>query len=68
MSKIEDIKEELMHLKEALKSLEEAIDSYESIDWPTNFPVQHHVSMEMNDAHFIIDVRIQEIEIKLEMI
>ena len=68
MTKIDDIKEELMYLKEALLHLEKAIDEYESIDWPTGIYVPHHVEMEMSQVQIELDSRIQEIEDKLERI
>jgi len=68
MSKIDEIKEELMHLEQALNHLENAIDEYESIDWPDCIQPPHHVMMEMNDVHYLISQRKQEIEDKLERI
>tara|TARA_R110002167_G_scaffold65864_16_gene186477 strand:+ start:2664 stop:2870 length:207 start_codon:yes stop_codon:yes gene_type:complete len=68
MNKIDNIKEELMHLKEAMVHLEKAIDEYESIDWPTGIYVPHHIEIEMSQVQIELDSRIQEIEDKLERI
>jgi DNA repair exonuclease SbcCD ATPase subunit len=68
MSKIDEIKEELMYLEQALEHLEKAMDEYESIDWPDGVPMPHHVMMEMEQAHSQMDDRKQEIEDKLERI
>lgn len=68
MSQIDAIKEELDNINQALKNLEKAIDEYESIDWPDCIQPPHHVMMEMNDVHYLISQRKQEIEDKLERI
>lgn len=68
MSRIDAIKEELMHLEQALNHLENAIDEYESIDWPDCIQMPHHAMEEMGQAQYHIDIRIQEIKDKLERI
>lgn len=68
MNKIDEIKEELMYLEQALEHLEKAMDEYKSIDWPDCIQMPHHVTMEMNDVHYLISQRKQEIEDKLERI
>ena len=68
MSKIDEIKEELMDLKEAQRHLDYAWEHYQSIDWPAGIEAPHHVEMEMEEVRSYIDDRIQEIEDKLERI
>ena len=68
MSRIDAIKNELKNLNQALENLERAIYEYESIDWPDCIQPPHHVMMEMNDVHYLISQRKQEIESKLERI
>jgi len=68
MSKIDEIKDELVDLEQALEHLDRAIYEFECIDWPDGVPTPHHVMMEMEQAHSQMDDRKQEIEDKLERI
>tara|TARA_R100000234_G_C4915224_1_gene141652 strand:+ start:57 stop:263 length:207 start_codon:yes stop_codon:yes gene_type:complete len=68
MSKIDEIKEELVDLEQALERLGKVIYEYESIGWPDCIHPPHHVEMEMNEAYSQMEERKQEIEDKLERI
>tara|TARA_R100001509_G_scaffold107587_1_gene63967 strand:+ start:223 stop:429 length:207 start_codon:yes stop_codon:yes gene_type:complete len=68
MSKIDEIKDELVDLEQALEHLERAIYEFECVDWPDGVPTPHHAMMEMEQAYSQMEERKQEIEDKLERI
>jgi DNA repair exonuclease SbcCD ATPase subunit len=65
--RIKEIENRLKDYKELLKELEEIDTIYETLDWVDIYK-PHHIGMELSQAIYDVEKKIQEIESKLERI